>query len=262
MFTTYQSKLLERSTLVPGVDKLIFTRPGGNPDWTFQAGQYMIFHIPQGADHAARRQYSIASPPQPKADPPLAESQKNHLEFIIEYVPNGVASTYLPQMKTGDLLTMQGPAGVFIHRPSPRHAIYLATGTGIAPMFSMIPDKFSDQNFSQNIYLYWGLRNYNDIYYLDYLINLKNTYSQRFDFSVCLSRESELKSKLKQELLQFFTLGHVNLGVETLLTRLQTSHASFDYYLCGSKIVVESLRVYLTDKGVTKEQVTFEKFTL
>ena len=252
MFTTYQSKLLERSTLVPGVDKLIFTRPGGNPDWTFQAGQYMIFHIPQGADHAARRQYSIASPP----------SEKNHLEFIIEYVPNGVASTYLPQMKTGDLLTMQGPAGVFIHRPSPRHAIYLATGTGIAPMFSMIPDKFSDRNFSQNIYLYWGLRNYKDIYYLDYLINLKNTYSQRFDFSVCLSRESELESKLKQELLQFFTLGHVNLGVETLLTRLQTSHASFDYYLCGSKIVVESLRVYLTDKGVTKEQVTFEKFTL
>ena len=251
MFTTYHSKLLERSSLVTSVDKFIFTRPD-NPDWAFQAGQYMIFHIPQAENHAARRQYSISSPP----------SQKNHLEFIIEYVPNGIASTYLPQMKIGALLTMQGPAGVFIYRPYPRNAVYLATGTGIAPMLSIIPDQLNNQNFSQNIYLYWGLKNLKDIYYLDYLINLKNTHPGRFEFSICLSRETELESQLKQELMPFFILGHVNLGVETLLAKLQTAHNAFDYYLCGGKHVVESLREYLAGKGVPKEQVAFEKFTL
>jgi len=251
MFTTYQSKLLERTTLVPSVDKFIFSCPD-SADWTFQAGQYMIFHIPQKDTHAARRQYSISSPP----------SEKKHLEFIIEYVPNGLASTYLPQMKIGDLLTMQGPAGVFIYRPSPYHEIYLATGTGVAPMLSMIPDQLNNQNFTQNIYLFWGLKNLKDVYYLDYLINLKNTHPGRFEFSICLSRETELESQLKQELLPHFSLGHVNLGVESLLTKLQAMHPAFDYYLCGSKHVVESLREYLAGKGVPKEQVAFEKFTL
>ncbi len=251
MFTTYQSKLLERTTLVSGVDKYKFTRPD-NPDWNFQAGQYMIFHIPQDTEHAPRRQYSIASPP----------SEKGHLEFVIEYIPNGVASTYLPQMKIGDLLTMQGPAGVFIHRSSTRDAIYLATGTGIAPMFAMIPDKLSDQNFTQNIYLYWGLRNYEAVYYMDYLINLKNTFPGRFDFNICLSRETDISLKVKKEHLPFCALGHVNLGVEALVQKLQKKHADFDYYLCGSKVVVESLRIYCDSKGVPKEQVAFEKFTL
>ncbi|OGK35936.1 hypothetical protein A3A93_05810 [Candidatus Roizmanbacteria bacterium RIFCSPLOWO2_01_FULL_38_12] len=250
MFTTYQSKLFERTMLVSGVDKFVFSRPD-DAQWNFQAGQYMIFHIPQGTEHAARRQYSIASTP----------SEKRYLEFIIGYIPKGIASTYLPLMKIGDLLTMQGPAGVFIHRPSPRPAIYLATGTGIAPMFSMISDKLADQSFTQNIYLYWGLRYYNDIYYLDYLINLKNKYPQRFEFCICLSRETDIEAKVKKEHIPFCTCGHVNTGVEMMLQKIQKTHKEFDYYLCGSMIVVESLRVYCADKGVVKEQVAFEKFT-
>ena len=34
----------------------------------------------------------------------------------------------------------------------------------------------------------------------------------------------------------------------------------FDFYLCGSPHIVEALREDLTNKGVPKEQIYFEKF--
>lgn len=250
MFTTYQAQLLEKKQLSPHVHFLQFSYPP-IPDWDFKAGQYMIFHIPQGEGHAARRQYSIASHP----------TQKEALDFIIEYVDKGIASEYLAQMEVGQKLTFQGPAGVFVYRQLEREPVFLATGTGIAPIYSMAADLLINQQYTKNIYLFWGLKHKGDMYYFDELKKLANEYTN-FHFKMCLSREEELSALFSEEDLHFCTCGRIDKGFEEMITEQKYSKANFTYYICGGKNMVESMREYLQNEQIPSEQVFFEKFTL
>ncbi len=250
MFTTYQATLLEKKQLSGHVHYFKFTPPP-QPEWTFAAGQYMIFHIPQAEGHAARRQYSIASHP----------SQKDALEFIIEYVENGVASQHLAKMQVGESLTFQGPAGVFIYRQHEREPIFLATGTGIAPIVSMIADLFENGKYEQNIYLFWGLKLKGDMYYFDELKQISKQYPN-FHFKMCLSRESELTALFSEEDAVFCAGGRIDKGFEEMINSTKQDKNNFNYYICGSKHVVEAMREYLNTHTIPTEQVFFEKFTL
>lgn len=243
MIHSYQAKLLEKKHLAGPVYRFSFSPPQ-DQNWTFQAGQYMIFQIPQADGYPLRRLYSVASPP----------SQKNTLTFIIEMVEGGIGTTYINNMAIGDSLTMQGPAGLFTYKPSERPVIFLATGTGIAPMYSMLAEHLKT-TMKQDTYLLWGLKKCSDIYLFEELTLLANTYPQ-FHMRTCLSRETDL-SAIAPEHMAYTLLGRVTKGLE----ELTTSYLSYDYYLCGSKHVVESLRTDLTEKGVPKEHVYFEKFT-
>ncbi len=242
MLTTYQSRLLSRKDLTQNVYHVSFTRPP-NADWNFQAGQYMIFHIPQPDGHAARRLYSIASPP----------SQTESLDFIIERLPDGIGSTYIYNLPLGQETTLQGPAGLFTLKPSERTPLFLATGTGIAPIYSIIAESLRN-GYTKPLYLYWGLKTKQDLYLHDTLDSLEKNYPN-FSHKICLSREESI------EPLPCFMKGHINEGFEEMLSLKNEDAAHFDFYLCGSKHVVESLRTYLTEKGVPVSQIFFEKFT-
>ncbi len=250
MFITYQATLLEKKQLTEHVYYFKFSPPP-QPEWNFVAGQYMIFHIPQGEGHAARRQYSIASHP----------SQKDALEFIIEYVENGIASKYLEKMEVGQSLTFQGPAGVFIYRQNEREPIFFATGTGIAPIVSMIADLFENGKYSQNIYLFWGLKLKGDMYYFNELKQIAKQYPN-FHFKICLSRENELATLFSEEDVMYCANGRINNGFEEMITSSNQDKNKFNYYICGSKHVVEAMREYLNTQKIPTEQVFFEKFTL
>src|SRR3990167_11416038 len=103
MLTTYTAILKTKKEIAPEVFYLQFSYPT-DINWSFQAGQYMIFHLPtMESRHPVRRLYSIASAP----------SQKDTLDFIIEMVPGGIGSSYIENMSEGDSITMQGPAGIF-----------------------------------------------------------------------------------------------------------------------------------------------------
>ena len=239
MILTFQSTLLEKKSLTGNVYFFRFARPA-DPVWTFQAGQYLIFHIPSKDSHAVRRLYSIASPPQ----------QKDSLDFIIELLPQGIGSDYLRQIAIGQAIAMQGPAGMFTLKPSPRPKVFLVTGTGIAPARSI----FLSINATEG-YLFWGLKTAADVYFFEELKNLKNCV-----FKLCLSRETDLAKKLKPPDLAFTTIGHVTQGLEEMINKKQKNYSEFDYYLCGGNRIVESLRLYLSQLRVPAPQVFFEKF--
>ncbi len=248
MLITYQSTLLEKKELAPNIAYFRFSRPD-DATWDYKAGQYMIFHIPQDSTHAVRRLYSIASP----------RSKKESFEFIIEYVPNGIASQYLAAQNINTQLTMQGPAGIFFYKESERTPIFLATGTGIAPIYSIIHDLLG-KNYSKNICLFWGLKLHNDLYYFDALKDLATKFPN-FQFKICFSREEDIPSVIAPEDSKFYMCGRVNAGFEELLMNIHSTPEAHDYYVCGSKHVVEAIREHLTSKNVPKENVFFEKFT-
>lgn len=104
--------------------KVIFRLP---PTSYFQynAGQYV--NLIKGT---IKRSYSIAN----------KVSTNNHLEFFIKKYENGLMSKYwFEEAKINDLLRVEGPLGSFFLREAKcENIIFLATGTGIAPIKAML----------------------------------------------------------------------------------------------------------------------------
>lgn len=246
MISTFQSALLERKQLSEHIYLIRFKPVDFQIE--FQPGQYVIFHIPQGDGHAARRLYSMASP----------VTQKDEFSLIVEIVPNGVASEHFMKMNIGETVTTQGPAGMFTLAQNDRDIIFLATGTGIAPIRSMIHYEL-EHNPGKKMSLFWGFPSFTSVYLLDEFMALAKQYPN-FTFFNCLSREGNLECILDPEQKNHHRLGHVNDAFEQIIT---DDIMRYHYYVCGGPKVVESLKEYLlVTKVIPKDQVHFEKFTV
>jgi NAD(P)H-flavin reductase len=208
----------------------------------FKAGQYLILKVSSDKDPVSRL-YSIAS----------SVTEKNNFELIVEIVPNGIASNYLTNLKVNDEASFQGPAGMFGLKENDRSKIFMVTGTGIAPIRSILISNINPPAGGQKFILFWGLKTYEDVYLLDDLKSIfaKATMDKQFSFKICLSREQNL-DMIPVEDKNFFELGHIDSFSPQLTTA--------DYYLCGGRNVVESLKQFLLSKNILQENIFFEKF--
>jgi ferredoxin-NADP reductase len=100
------------------------------PGFAFEAGQSLRI----GLAHApVRRRYSIASAP-----------HDEHLEFCIESVPGGQLTSLLFELSAGAQLALGAKAkGSFALRSDRQTHVMVATGTGIAPLRSMLRSALS-----------------------------------------------------------------------------------------------------------------------
>lgn len=99
-----------------------------------------------------RRSYSLANAPR----------EDGLLELLIRRYDGGVLSDYwFNRAKPNDLLRLEGPFGTFFLRDAgPRHLIFLATGTGIAPVKALIEEIAADPVLAarHRLSIYWGNR--------------------------------------------------------------------------------------------------------
>lgn len=207
----------------------------------FKPGQYVILKVPSEKGPVSRL-YSIAS----------SNLDKNNFELIVEIVPGGLASNYLFSLKEKTEIIFQGPAGIFGLKENDKEKIFMVTGTGIAPILSMIKSEFKIKNLKLKIKLFWGMKNFSDIYLLEELKQLSNETMKQFEFKICLSREENL-DMIPEEERKYFSLGHIDSCFDQLLT-------NSEFYLCGGRNVVESLKLFLLNKNVPQENIIFEKF--
>ena len=115
----------------------------------FKAGQFVSFEVPDArTGRTVTRPYSIASAP----------STPDRVSLLLNFVPDGPGSTYLFKLNEGDTTTFSGPAGNFYLRDDPeRELLFVATGTGIAPIRSMLLANADRPQPSRTV-LFWGLR--------------------------------------------------------------------------------------------------------
>ncbi len=246
MITTFQTRLNSKVKLTEDVYFFRFDLVEPK-EINFIPGQYLILSVPQASGVALKRLYSIASP----------TSQKNSCELLIKIVPGGAASGYLTNLKEGEAATFEGPAGVFTLKENDHSKFFLVTGTGIAPARSMILSSAQPSNIN----LFWGLPYFKDVFLLDEFKRLAQE-RPNFHFKICLSRETDLTA-IKEEDRQYFNLGHVDKGMNEfcLTANIGLSNLSqVDFYLCGDREVVESLKNHLQSKGANEENIIFEKF--
>jgi CDP-4-dehydro-6-deoxyglucose reductase len=117
----------------------------------FLAGQYIDFQLKDGKS----RSYSLANPPHDDA----------LLELHIRHVPGGLFTDQVfSTLKERDILRLKGPLGsFFIREDSDKPMIFIAGGTGFAPIKGMLEHAFSEHT-DRELVLYWGVRALKDLY--------------------------------------------------------------------------------------------------
>lgn len=140
--------------LAPDVVKLCLRYPP-NTEMRHLAGQYVDVIGKNGL----RRSYSIANHGQPQG----------RTELHVRQVEGGAMSRYwFGEAQPNDLLRVEGPKGTFFLRNlAGLDLIFLATGTGIAPVKAMLSclSERALEDLPASISLYWGGRKASDLYW-------------------------------------------------------------------------------------------------
>ncbi|MEB2646610.1 FAD-binding oxidoreductase [Pseudomonas canadensis] len=172
-----------------------------------------------------RRSYSIAN----------AVREDAKLELHIRQVANGVMSQYwFDEAQANDLLRLEGPLGTFCLRDArTTNLVFMATGTGIAPVKAMLealaaaPESISNKH----IYVYWGGRTEADLYWhLDFP-------TLDLIYRPTLSRANAQWSG---------ATGYIQQAV--LAENLDLADTSV--YACGSEAMIHTAREVLTQAGL------------
>jgi NAD(P)H-flavin reductase/ferredoxin len=184
----------------------------------FKAGQYLQVIMEDGD----RRNFSMAN----------AARDNDGAELHIRHVPGGKFSVKtLSKLSLGDALQVELPNGDFYLRASDRPVILLASGTGFAPIKSIIETAIHAAN-RRPMHLYWGARTFEDIY----LADLPARWAARlpwFSFTPVLSEPSS------------FWAGRTGL-VHDAVREDRNDLSDTDVYACGNPLMVSAAQMHFT----------------
>jgi CDP-4-dehydro-6-deoxyglucose reductase/3-phenylpropionate/trans-cinnamate dioxygenase ferredoxin reductase subunit len=184
----------------------------------FKAGQYLQVVL----DDDDRRNFSMAN----------AARDNDGAELHIRHVPGGTFSVKtLSGLSAGDALQVELPYGDFYLRASERPVILLASGTGFAPIKSIIETAIHAGN-SRPMHLYWGARTREDIY----LAELPSRWAARlswFSFTPVLSEPSSSWT------------GRTGL-VHDSVREDRNDLSGHEIYACGNPLMVSAAQTHFT----------------
>ncbi len=227
----YTATLLARQQLTPNVFGFRFSRP---PGFAFQAGQFIQFKIPQ-PDDFVWRSYSIASAP-----------SADYLDFCVKIIPGGKASDFFLTLAVGSETSFIGPNGFFISTPTAEaNKIFIGTGTGLAPLISILADRIPQKIAGEKYSLIFGVRTEQDLFWQDRLQALALE-STQFSFATTLT-QPQLQNQNIWSGLTGRVIGHIPVTSEPA-----------DYYLCGSLEMIKDVRTVLLYQKVPMKQIHFE----
>lgn len=228
---------LARSTQLSDQTKHLEFETAGVERFDFIAGQFVSMTAPKEGREITRA-YSIASPPR----------NDRSFDICLNRVPGGFFSNFLCDMNEGEMVSFHGPHGLFTLRNPVRDSIFIATGTGIAPMRGMLQWLFADPTRSEGheFWLVYGTRYAKDIYYREEFEKLARE-NQNFHYIVTLSREGpEWKGER----------GYVQEQVR----KIASGRTDMDAYICGLNSMVAANRELLKELGWDKRSVIYERY--
>ena len=168
-------KIIEETANV----KRFFIKFPDDVQFIFKAGQFVMVDLP--IEHKyTNRAYSIASYP----------NEENWFELCIVLKPDGKGTPYMCEnYQVGDEVMVSKPLGKFgLPDEIDRDICFICTGTGIAPLRSMLQDILVTGKPHKNIYMIFGTRYELDILYKEEMKTLMENHPE-FKFIPVLSRE-------------------------------------------------------------------------
>lgn len=200
----------------------------------FYAGQFVELEVP---GHPGNwRAYSIASGPQ----------TPSNMRFIVKRIEGGLFSGRLDTFDAGTRMGLRGPYGSSYLRPGDRPVVMVATGSGIAPILSMLVDAAANDD-SRPFTFFYGARTRADLVMVDML----NDLADQLDLTVVMSL-----SQPTPECEWTGTVGRVTRAVQSRLA----DAVEHDAYLCGAPEMCDSIALLLEAKGIRESRIFFDKF--
>lgn len=218
-------------------------------EFAFTPGQHLTLRAQiDGED--ARRSYSLCLS--------RGEAQRlGEVRVAASWVDGGLMSTWLTQqVQVGDTIAVMSPMGGFVLPPplAPevgRHHTAIAAGSGITPVLSILSSALEEEPRSRAT-LIFGNRRTDSIMFLEELMDLKNSYPDRFTLINVLSREVQD--------VELFS-GRIDQGrLERLMASVIPVDDVDEWYLCGPHGMVETAREVLGGHEEAIGHVHFEIF--
>lgn len=211
----FRCQVIDIIEVAAGVSYLTFERP-----FDFEAGQVISLTL---TDNIAPRLYSIAS-----------GVNEPHLGILFDVKPQGILTNLLVKLRKGDYVQVSKPYGSFLGGSEP--AVWIATGTGVAPFISM-----SKSGFAKGKTLIQGARSLDGFYF-------SNLFEQEdgLSYTRCCSQAS--------------AAGIYAGRLTAYLRETPSLPLKEKYYLCGNPLMVNEVRDLLIERGVPYENILSEIF--
>lgn len=221
----YPAKI-EELTLLSKKYMLVKLKLPNGKKLDFLPGQYINI-IKHGAGH---RSYSVVS----------SESSES-ISLIIQRMAGGKFSNYwFEYAKKGDLLQIQGPFGSFYMRKKSlskeNETIFAATGSGIAPLISMLSSYGNIIN--NDFYGFWSMEYFDDFFSQNF-----------FDDS---TNNKIWQKYLTKDNKKGFGSGRIVSPIVSLVEDLLfKGNKKIDVYACGNNSFLKSLKDQINEVGST-----------
>jgi len=203
----------------------------------FLPGQYIDFLLKGGE----RRSFSMAN--SPHAD--------ELVELHIRHVAGGNFTDHVfGKMKERDILRLEGPLGsFFLREDGAKPIVFVASGTGFAPIKSIIESAFY-KKIERPMVLYWGARRPKDLYL--------NALPEKWVREHATFRYVPVISEARPEDAWSGRSGFVHRAVMEDMPDL----SGHQVYACGVPIMVDSARKDFIEKcGLPEDEFYADSFT-
>ena len=236
----FHVNVAEIEDLTPNIKRLHLKILTPEEGISFKAGQYVQLEVPK---------YEMTRGPEYRAYSVASSAGENHdLELAITKVPDGAVTTYVHDyLKVGEELIVNGPFGEFYLRDSDRDILFIATGSGLAPIKSIL-HQMEEEGIKRKATLFFGARTRKDLLYYDKLRDFEKRLPN-FTFFPTLSRPTEEDQWDGEK-------GRVT----DLIEKHIAENANIQVYICGAPTMVDSCEDILTKKGIPEDQIFYDKF--
>lgn len=206
--------------------------------FTFTPGQFVNISVTE----PFRRPYSVLD----------FDQDKNKIDFMIEIKEPGKGADYFRNAEIGSETIIMGPLGRFVVQNSNLPKAFISTGAGVAPFVPMLK-QLKQNNFSQNITVFQGMRHSEDDCALPYFKEYVE--SGFIKYIQCITREETVLKLPEEEIQQKLTSGNTATTkgrVTEIVPEFGFDYLNTEFYVCGGNQMVKDMRLNLSLLGADK----------
>jgi Na+-transporting NADH:ubiquinone oxidoreductase subunit F len=207
---------------------------------SFKAGQYVQLQSPRYGKirQKVSRAYSISSSPE----------HDDYIQLIIRRVPDGICTTWVHDyLQEGDEVNFTGPFGDFYIRETEKDMIFVAGGSGKAPIKSML-DYLNLENSSRRMGYFFGARNLPELYLTEKFEKLESELDDFIYYPVLSDPNPEDDWEARE--------GYVMKYFDEFIK----DPANTEAYLCGSPGMIGAVVKDLVQRGISEENIFYDSF--
>ncbi|MBW2476418.1 MAG: NADH:ubiquinone reductase (Na(+)-transporting) subunit F [Deltaproteobacteria bacterium] len=216
-------------------------------DWD----KYNLWQYHSEVTEPVMRAYSMANYPEEKGiimlnvrvcPPPPA----------VPDAPPGQMSSYIFNLKPGDVVTVSGPYGEFYAKDTDAEMVFIGGGAGMAPMRSHIFDQLKRLQSKRKISFWYGARSLREAFYIEEFNELAAKHDN-FTWHLVLSDPlpadnwTGAKGFVHQYLNDTYLIDH-------------PAPEDCEYYMCGPPMMNKAATEMLYNLGVESENIMYDDF--